>query len=152
MGQTNKGFGCTHYKEITRHSQHTYENPDDVKDKNAKWTLQCVLGLITIVIPHLSAAGDGHKFKSAVYKEAAQYLSQRIIKRGPKKDKGVKDKIKDLLDIYDAVLYLKNNTSGLTWDDELGMNIGPEEESIWTNIVNEKPMCAPFKKAGWAIF
>lgn len=57
-----------------------------------------------------------------------------------------------LLDIYDAVLYLKNNTSGLTWDDELGMNIGPEEESIWTNIVNKKPMCAPFKKAGWVIF
>ncbi|KAF9053989.1 hypothetical protein BDP27DRAFT_1433679 [Rhodocollybia butyracea] len=110
MGRTkNKGIGYTHDLHITRASEHEYKNSEaaDVKDKNAKWTLQCVLALISVLKPHLSAAGDGHKFKSAVYKEAVAYLNTRIIAGGPKKEKGVKDKVKDLLDIYDAVIYLR---------------------------------------------
>ena len=37
--------------------------------------------------------------------------------------------------IYNGVLYLKTNCSGLTWDDDLGMNIGPETESVWQGII-----------------
>ncbi|KAE9388330.1 hypothetical protein BT96DRAFT_790648, partial [Gymnopus androsaceus JB14] len=106
---------------------------------NAKWTLQCILGLISALKPHLSAAGDGHKFKAAVYKEAAEYLNERIIVGGPKKPQGVKEKIKDLLDIYVAVLYLKYNVSGLVWDDELGMNIGPETQGVWDHLIAANP-------------
>ncbi|KAJ3726827.1 hypothetical protein C8R42DRAFT_532241, partial [Lentinula raphanica] len=101
---------------------------------------------------HVSGAGDGNKFKPAVYRAAADHLNQKIIKGGCKKWTSVQDKVSDLLQIYKAVDYLKNYTSGLHWDDDLGMNVGPSEESIWEEIITAHPECIPFKKSGWEIF
>lgn len=54
--------------------------------------------------------------------------------------------------IYNGVLYLKTNCSGLSWDDHLGMNIGAETESVWAAIIKNKPECTPFANQGWEIF
>lgn len=54
--------------------------------------------------------------------------------------------------IYNGVLYLKTNCSGLTWDDHLGMNIGPETQSVWDAIIKNRPECTPFANQGWDIF
>ena len=32
------------------------------------------------------------------------------------------------------------------------MNIGPEMESVWQDIILKKPECMPFRNAGWEIF
>ncbi|KAJ3713435.1 hypothetical protein C8R42DRAFT_540393, partial [Lentinula raphanica] len=111
----------------------------------AHWTLQDVLATIAFLKNHISSAGDGNKFKPAVYRSAADHLNERIIKEGCKKWKG-------LLRIYKAVDYLKNYTSGLHWDDHLSMNVGPSEESIWEDIITAHPDCIPFKGSGWEIF
>ncbi|KAK1217150.1 hypothetical protein PQX77_020204 [Marasmius sp. AFHP31] len=52
-----------------------------------------------------------------------------------------------------AVDYLKNNTSGLHWDDDCGANITtPDEERVWNAIVLSRPNCYPFKNSGWELY
>ena len=44
-------------------STHIYIDPGTINDSTqAVWTIQCVLILISLAIPHLASAGDGHKF------------------------------------------------------------------------------------------
>ncbi|KAJ3738763.1 hypothetical protein EV360DRAFT_58102, partial [Lentinula raphanica] len=144
-----RGIGYKPLPDVSRHSTHTYLDSKTVKGY-AIWTLQDVIVLIAFLKDHVP--GDGHKFKPAVLSGAETHLNQHLIKGGLKKAKGIKDKIRDLLAIYDAVMYLKTQVSGVHWDDVLGMDIGPEEEEIWEGIVAKHPDCAPFKHAGWEIF
>ncbi|KIK58104.1 hypothetical protein GYMLUDRAFT_246474 [Collybiopsis luxurians FD-317 M1] len=92
--------------------------------------------------------GNGHKFKAPVLNAAAAHMNQHLIKGGAKKAKGIKDKVRDLLAIDDAVVDLKTQVSGLHWDDSLGMNIELEEEEIWGRIIAKHPNCTPFNQQG----
>ncbi|KAF9255690.1 hypothetical protein L218DRAFT_802207, partial [Marasmius fiardii PR-910] len=102
---------------------------------NAWWTIQCVIHLVQFLIPHLPSTGNTKKFKSSIIKDAVDYLHARIIHGGLKKVEGVKDKIMDLLTIYQAVNFLKN-TSRIHYNDQLGANIQTKKEAmVWNKLI-----------------
>ncbi|KAJ3767864.1 hypothetical protein FB446DRAFT_620558, partial [Lentinula raphanica] len=114
------GVGYKTFPDISRSSTHTYLDPKVVKGYSI-WNLQDVLMLIAFLKNHVS--GDGHKYKPPVLSAADTHLHQYLIKGGLKKAKGIREKICDLLAIYNAVVYLKTQVSGLHWDDDHGMDI-----------------------------
>jgi hypothetical protein len=57
-----------------------------------------------------------------------------------------------LNDLYQAVTYLMTRSGG-SWDNDLGANVMTEtEEVVWEGIVASRPLCAPFKHAGWPLY
>ncbi|KAL0059952.1 hypothetical protein AAF712_013301 [Marasmius tenuissimus] len=135
----------------TKTSTHAYK-PVEACTGNAYWTIQCVLHLCQFLAPHVASAGDTKKFKAATLNSTADYLNARVITGGLKKVGSIKEKVTDLLAVYQAVKFLKT-ASGIHYDDERGANITtPAEESVWQTIVTTHPDCTPFKNSGWEIY
>ncbi|KAF9061396.1 hypothetical protein BDP27DRAFT_1189642, partial [Rhodocollybia butyracea] len=92
------------------------------------------------LVPHIAAAGDTKKFKASVMSSAVELLNKQLRAGGKKKAAGVKQKISDMLAVYQTVHWLKHDGSGLGWTDEDGVTVTtPEDEAVWAGIVTSRP-------------
>ena len=82
---------------VKRDSVHVYLDASSLDDKTqAVWTIQCILNLISFVVPLLASAGDGHKLSTANQKLVAEGLNAKIIVGGKKKASSVQNKLNDV--------------------------------------------------------
>ncbi|EJD49866.1 hypothetical protein AURDEDRAFT_58737, partial [Auricularia subglabra TFB-10046 SS5] len=107
--------------------------PEAVAEGNAVWTLPDILVLVDVLSKEVP--GDGGVYKGPAIKKAKAALNLRILRGGPKSEKGVKDKVRDLINHHRGEVKCKAQ-SGFTWSDEFGCNIQtPEEASVWDDFV-----------------
>jgi Myb/SANT-like DNA-binding domain len=116
------------------------------KKSSCIWTDADVDRLIQFLIDNKATVADGGKFKGSTWTAVAAHLNNFITKGAPKTADSCKSKwdrvsenllpwithaddcFLQLRGFYKTVDYIKNNTSGFTWDDKLGLNIGAHNE------------------------
>ncbi|KAJ7196953.1 hypothetical protein GGX14DRAFT_320748, partial [Mycena pura] len=116
---------------------------------NAAWTDQDVVALLDILIRNMASAGDGGNFKMSVFNSAAAELNKVITRGGRKTGKSCQNKYKSLRKTLEAILHIKYQASGFTWDDEHGTGIDIASEAAWTTYVKQHPGAKPFRNKGW---
>ncbi|KZV92598.1 hypothetical protein EXIGLDRAFT_568413, partial [Exidia glandulosa HHB12029] len=110
---------------------------------NAEWWYEDIVALVNAALPELATAGEGHKLQAAAKKRVAAVLNARLRGGAAKSEKGVQQKLTDVLKIYHSVTFLKGldqQGSGLHWDDTFGANVrSPADENIWDGIISKHP-------------
>ena len=135
--------------------------------ENAAWTDQDVVALLDILIRNMASAGDGGNFKMSVFNSASAELNKVITRGGHKTGKSCQNKYKSVRLLWlfysfllicfilqlrktlEAILHIKYQASGFTWDDERGADIDIASDAAWTTYVKQHPGAKPFRNKGW---
>ncbi|KAI9068905.1 hypothetical protein FKP32DRAFT_1548770, partial [Trametes sanguinea] len=107
----------------------TKDTPDKSNQKiTAKWSEDDEKALINYLATEgKAAAADGANYRKPVWEAATRHLAKLACKGAPK--------MWQLKKAYWAVFDLKNNASGMTYDDEKGADITDDTEEIWAAYV-----------------
>ncbi|CDO71207.1 hypothetical protein BN946_scf184971.g2 [Trametes cinnabarina] len=121
--------------------------------ENAKWTLEDEKAFVGYLTDHVAERGDGN-YKMTTFNAAAAYLEGRRTAGGPKTGTGCKNKWARIKETYMVCYKLKQNhgTSGFTWSEEKGADIGIEDEPIWEAYIKKNPKADHFKNKGWPLY
>ncbi|KAI6031185.1 hypothetical protein BKA83DRAFT_4004025, partial [Pisolithus microcarpus] len=117
----------------------------------ASWTDADVNVLLDLAIAHKASAGEGMNFKATFWNTASAALSNPA-RGGPKTARVCKEKWKRLRKMFKVIDCIKN-TSGFAYSNELGANIGLENEAMWSDFVKKHQQkhkdVGPFRNRGW---
>ncbi|CDO78294.1 hypothetical protein BN946_scf184685.g3 [Trametes cinnabarina] len=121
--------------------------------ENAKWTLEDEKTFVNYLTDHLAEQGDGN-YKMSTFNAAAAVLEGMRAAGGPKTGTACKNKWSRIKETYYICYKLKHGygTSGFTWSEEMGADIGIEDEAIWEAYVKKNPRADQFKHKGWPLF
>ncbi|KAA1466014.1 hypothetical protein DENSPDRAFT_830747 [Dentipellis sp. KUC8613] len=127
--------------------------PGSNSNENAKWTPEDEQAFIGFLTDHVSERGDGN-YKMSTFNAAAAFLEKRRTAGGQKTGLTCKNKWARLKEIHGICYKLKNNqgTSGFTWSEERGADIGIEDEAVWDAYIKKNPKAAQFKHKGWPLY
>ncbi|KAJ3019578.1 hypothetical protein NUW54_g44 [Trametes sanguinea] len=130
------------------------DTPDKSTQKiTAKWSEDDEKALINyLATKGKAAAADGANYRKPVWEAAARHLAKLPCKGAPKTWQVCKNKWSRLKKAYWAVFDLKNNASGMAYDDEKGADITDETEEIWVAYVKSHPDASPFKNKGFVYY
>ncbi|KIK11076.1 hypothetical protein PISMIDRAFT_49135, partial [Pisolithus microcarpus 441] len=113
----------------------------------ASWTDADVNVLLYLAITHKASVGEGMNFKAMFWNTASAALSNPA-RGGPKTARVCKEKWKRLRKIFEVINCIKN-TLGFAYLNELGANIGLENEAMWSDFVKKHKDVGPFQNRGW---
>ncbi|KAJ3007619.1 hypothetical protein NUW54_g3478 [Trametes sanguinea] len=121
--------------------------------EHAKWTLEDEKMFVNYLTDHLAEQGDGN-YKMSTFNAAAAVLEGMRTAGGPKTGTACKNKWSRIKETYYICYKLKHGdgTSGFTWSEERGADIGIEDEAIWEAYVKRNPKADQFKHKGWPLF
>ncbi|KAI6031219.1 hypothetical protein BKA83DRAFT_4487937 [Pisolithus microcarpus] len=105
----------------------------------ASWTDADVDVLLDLAIAHKVSAGEGMNFKATFWNTASAALSNPA-RGGPKTAR-----LRKMFEVIDCI----KNTSGFAYSNELGANIGLENEAVWSDFVKKHKDAGPFRNRGW---
>ncbi|KAG2126431.1 hypothetical protein BD769DRAFT_1357862, partial [Suillus cothurnatus] len=103
-----------------------------------------------------SATGDGLTFPKHVWKSISEHVNACPAPPGSKMCSNkppvsCKNKWAALKATYHQVQFIKS-TSSLTWSDEDGVGVSPENKDVWNELVKSCPGAKPFGNKGFIHF
>ncbi|KAL1944222.1 hypothetical protein VTO73DRAFT_3407 [Trametes versicolor] len=127
--------------------------PRQTGKENAKWTLEDEKAFVGYLADHVAEQGDGN-YKMSTFNSAATFLEERRTAGGPKTGTACKNKWARIKEIHAICYKLKHGqgTSGFTWSEERGADIGLEDEAVWEAYIKKNPKAEQFKHKGWPLF
>ncbi|TFY72130.1 hypothetical protein EVG20_g875 [Dentipellis fragilis] len=119
----------------------------------AKWTPEDEQAFIDFLTDHVSERGE-ENYKMTTFTAAAAFLESRRTVGGPKIGMTCKNKWARLKETHGVCHRLKNchSTSGFTWNEERGADVGAGGEAAWRAYVEKYPRAAHFRHRGWPLY
>ncbi|KAF8583542.1 hypothetical protein K439DRAFT_1267532, partial [Ramaria rubella] len=96
------------------------------------WRNGSLEALVEFLVEHRAEAGDGANFTETIWNQATQKMVPYYSKGAVKTPKVCRSKWGWLKDQFMLVTMIKN-TSGLSWDDDHGVNM-PVDNGVWAEF------------------